>query len=131
MIELINLAVAVLALLGGFLAARGFLPHVDLFGSRPSSHLARGLVIGAISTFPRLTVWDVVWQFDAGSEVLRAVGSAPVNLVFNLLLLVSIWEILKARWLALPEEDRDQVSIWRAAFYPGGELWPRLTRKDD
>ena len=118
MLATINTALALIALGGGLLAARGYLPHVDFWTRSPGAYLARGLLLCALSAFPRLTVWDLVWHMPAMREIVAAIGASPINLGFNMLLL-GLWHILHARWLIIPPPHRRRYNVLTAAFYPG------------
>ena len=129
---LINTIIATLALLGGLLSARAFLPHVHLMGTRASDNLARGLVLSALSTFPRTFYWDVMRSFlgDKWLFVRDAMGGVAANSIFNAILLLGIYYILRARWLTVPSAERHKYNLFTAAFYPNG-IWARLSRGGD
>lgn len=121
----INTILAILALLGGGLCARAFLPHVRLFGPRPVDNLARGLLICAFSAFPRTAFWDLAWP--ALRDLLTA--GIVTNILFNGVMVIGLYYILRARWLTIPEQDRPRYNLITAAFYPSN-LFPRLRRDD-
>lgn len=129
--ELINAIVAILALVGGFLCARAYLPHISLLGSRPSEYLARGLVLSSLAVGPRSFYWDVMRHMlpDHFPKLHDLLGGISINIGFNVLLVIGIYMILKARYLTIPEEERKNYSIISAVFYPTG-LWPRLTKRE-
>ena len=117
MLATLNLFLAAILLCAGVLAARGFMPHLDFWGRSAAGYLARGLAICALSAFPRLFVWDVAWRINA--DLVMRVGPGPINMVVNLILLLGLWHILKARHLTIPEPHRGRYSIFTAPFYPG------------
>jgi hypothetical protein len=121
----VNTALAILTILGGVLCARAFLPHVRLLGPRPVDNLARGLLICAFSAFPRTAFWDLAWP--GLRDVLT--GGIATNILFNAVMVVGIYFILRARWLTIPEGDRERYNLITAAFYPSN-LFPRLRRDD-
>lgn len=121
----VNTVLAILTLLGGALCARAFLPHVRLLGPRPVDNLARGLLICAFSAFPRTAFWDLAWP---GLRDFLT-GGAVTNAVFNGVMCVGLYFILRARWLTIPEEERGRYNLITAAFYPSN-LFPRLRRDD-
>ena len=127
--DLINTLVAIMALIGGLLCARAYLPHIELMGKNPSDYLARGLVLSALSIGPRSLYWDVANHLmgDGFTQVQDALGGISINILFNLVLLWGIHSILKARYLSIPEEDRSKYTVFSAVFYPKG-LWPRMSR---
>jgi len=126
MFSTVNLVLGVMAILGGLLAARGYLPHLSLRGPSASAYLVRGLTISSFSIFPRIFVWDVLWRIDKTDNFVMSVGSAPINIVMNVVLLVGIWQILYARLLTIPGAHRSQYNIFTAPGYPGRILrFPR------
>lgn len=129
---MLSTALAIIALIGGVLSARAFLPHVNVFGRSPSSNLARGLVLAAASVGPRTFYWDVMKNFlgPNWAVVRDLMGGNTVNILFNLVLLLGIYYILKARLLTIPDEERWRYNIITAAFFPSG-IWPRLTRRGE
>lgn len=124
--DAINAALAIIALMGGFLCARAFLPHINITGNRPVDLLARGLLACGLATFPRIAFWDVAWAILG---IQSPLGIAT-NLTFNAVLLVGVYWILRARWLTIPENERPFYNIFTAAFYPSN-LFPRLRREDE
>lgn len=123
--ETLNTIIAVLTLLGGVLCGRAFLPHIKILGSRPVDNLARGLLICALSAFPRTAFWDVVWTAFP-DYVSFGIG---VNLMFNGVMLIGLYYILRARWLTIPAEVRKHYNIFTAVIYPD-TLFPRLRKED-
>lgn len=121
----INIIVASLALIGGILCGRAFLPHINILGKRPTEYLARGLFLCALSGFPRIAHWDVL------RPVTGQIWSMPgANLAFDLVMLLGIYFILKARWLTIPDDERGDYNIITAVFYPKN-IMPRLRRDSD
>lgn len=80
-------------------------------------------MICALSSFPRTAFWDLAWGLFGVSAKL------PMNLFFNLIMLLGIYFILRARWLTIPEEDRWEYNIFTAVVYPD-TLFPRLRKED-
>ncbi len=123
MAETANTILALLTLLGGALCARAFLPHIRVLGPQPVDNLARGLLICALSAFPRTAFWDLAWP------TLRDVlpMGLATNIFFNGVMLVGMYFILRARWLTIPEKHRSRYNVITAAFYPSA-LFPSLRR---
>lgn len=119
MLTILNMLLAFTALGGGLLIARGFIPHLDVWGKTPDGYMTRGLAICALSTFPRAWVWDVMWAFPSIQETIRDIGAAPINAVANIILLIGIWHILYARLLTIPKYHRHRYNIITAPGYPG------------
>lgn len=123
--DTLNTVMAVIVVLGGLLCARAFLPHVSVFGPRPVDNLARGLVLCAMGSFPRITYWDVAWSvFGLASPL-----GLATNLIFNIVLLSGVYFILRARWLTIPEAERHKYNVFTAAWYPQN-IVPRLRQKE-
>lgn len=123
MAETANTILALLTLLGGGLCARAFLPHVRVLGPQPVDNLARGLLICAFSAFPRTAFWDLAWPSLREAIPL----GIEANILFNGVMLVGMYYILRARWLTIPEDTRSRYNVITAAFYPSA-LFPSLRK---
>ena len=119
----LNGGFALLVLAGALLCARAFVPHLRMNDYEATGALARGLILCALGTFPRVAVWDVIY----GLWGVAPPSGLAFNIPFHLLILAGLYYILKARWLSLPERERDRYNIITAVFYPD-DVWMRPKR---
>ena len=113
MIEL-NIALSIVVLFLGLLVVRAYAPHMSLLRvADPVSWLARGFVMLNAAFILRTFYWDVIWWW---------IGNTPsdpsVNIWLNLGVVFSQLCALKARHLAIPQNERGRFNIFTCAFYP-------------
>lgn len=121
----LNEATALFAVVIMGLVARGFIPLVFTHQKDDIlSYLSKGVAVLVASQVLRLVYWD--WVHSAGLRYypelwetwLAMSRQLAVNVVPNLMLVCAGYYFLKARWLLIPDEDRDKWSILSAPFYP-------------
>ena len=116
----LNAIISVLAVAGMVAIAWGYRPSLR---SRASAtwYFTWGWLLLAISTGGRRLWWDVVWANSVQPDQLADPGGMIIiNLVFNALVLVSVWFGLKARQLLLPHHEQAAWPWWKAWAHPSG-----------
>jgi len=112
MIE-VNLAVALLCILGGGLVVRAYMPHIDWRNPVPADYLAASMGIALLAHLGGAGYRDIYLSFFLGSDV-----SQGSDTVVNLVITFSEYLALRARLLTIPARDRKGRNFITAAWYP-------------
>lgn len=112
---------ALLAFVMAVMVVRGYWPLVR-FGERSwEAHSIRGIAILVCAVILRLAWWDILRMLGPGwIDIARALGGGQVNVVFNLMMAVAFFELLRGRACLIPEVARKGWHWWNAWLYPRG-----------
>jgi hypothetical protein len=133
--DMVNNIVAIATGIVLLLAWRGFVGHTLSWRGTPRSatfHLALGTCALIWAVIFRMAYWDVapvafeVVEPGLWGEWAAAVGWTDVNIIFDALLLFGSWHLLRALQMLVPEEERHLWPMWRAPFYPQGNVLERF-----
>lgn len=123
----LNAFLALISALGGILVAIAYLPHVSLFGLSPASNIVRAATLAGLAYYPRALYWDVYW-FAMGYKV----SNPLLNCAVSALIILSVYFALRARYLAIPDEERGEYNIITAIRYPNKmRFWIASRGSDD
>ena len=92
-------------------------------------YFAMSVVVLAGSMALRRIYWDVMWVMarrytpETATRWSDMTDAASINIVFNALVLVSIYCSLKARQLLLPEDEQARWPWWKAWAHPSLLWW--------
>ena len=124
----LNAIVAVLTVAGMMAIAWGYRASLRHRGTA-TWYFAMGVAVLAGSMGLRRIYWDVVWTMARRHTPETAfwwsdiTGATNINIVFNSLVLASIYCSLKARQLLLPEDEQARWPWWRAWAHPSLLWW--------
>lgn len=124
MLTAINEVTAIIAGLSFALVLKGLLPGVKEPMNTAVEYLSRGIFVIGGAIFARFLYWDVIHEiirnfFPESLNTSRYVGTS-LNSVWNLLLILGAWFVLRALLERVPEEDRKKWNVLTVAFYPRG-----------
>ena len=117
--EFVAAALSVLQVAGLILVGRGFWPMLRNSDSRQVYHMAWGVVVMVAAISARTIYWDILPVLLQGAWVDGGpLGRSVPNIVFGVMILVSLWHKLRLLLVMIPEEDRGRYSMLSAPFYP-------------
>ncbi|MGR3821625.1 MAG: hypothetical protein ACU0A5_03515 [Salipiger marinus] len=113
-------ATALATLLIGLWAARAYIPNLLASMTPPAAHLAWGFFFVAFGAIGRSVYWSFgrVVTGDEWPFVRDLLGGLNINMGFELCLIVGLLLILRARLLAIPEDDRPAYNLFTCVTYP-------------
>ena len=118
MIEIFHITSLFLLILAG-LAARAFIPNLYSQMTPAAGSLAWGFFWFCFGGIGRSFFW--AWLRVLAGEhwltVRNAVGGLHANVAFDLAMIFGLYLILRARLLAIPEEERGKWNIITACTY--------------
>lgn len=115
-----NVITAVIAIVMLGMVARGYVPLLSIKMARWAVWVFVGVIILSLSTFFRQGYWDLA-QYVTGArwdDVRAALGGQRISSVFNIGVIVACYAFLKARFLLLPEDEREGWHWWNAWHHP-------------
>lgn len=130
-----NITAIALLIMAGFVA-RAYIPTLRSKLTPPANALTWGFFFFALGSVGRSAYWSLARVFlgDHWPVVKAALGDLNFNLVFDLFLILGFYCALRARLLALPEEDRRTRNIFTCVTYPEpfrlSVLW-RVKERDE
>ena len=110
---MLDVAVALVAIVGVYLVNRAYAPHVSWRNPQPSDYLAIAIGVLLNACMIRIVYWDVYWILKGG-----IMSNPSFNIFINLAVIVAEITALKARLMMIPEYHRDRFNVLTCAFYP-------------
>lgn len=119
MIDFHNVTAGVLVLMS-LLAGRAYLPNLLADMTPPACSLAWGFVSFSAGSVGRVVYWSFprLVLGDDWPRAAQALGGLNVNILFEVFMIVGVYLILRARYLAIPEEDRGDYNVFTCVTYP-------------
>lgn len=116
----LNAIISLLAVAGMVAIAWGYRPSLRA-RSTATWYFTWGWLLMALSTGGRRFWWDVIWSHTAQEgQLADPISTVAINLIFNGLILVSVWFGLKARQMLLPPHEQADWPWWKAWAHPSG-----------
>ncbi|WP_417724546.1 hypothetical protein [Salipiger sp.] len=111
---------AMATLILGLWTARAYIPNLLATMTPPAAHLAWGFFFFALGSIGRSVYWSFgrIVMGDGWPAVREMLGGLNANMLFEMCLIVGLTLILRARLLAIPDEDRPNYNIITCITYP-------------
>ena len=111
---------------------RGLLPHSLIKSEGPTYRLSAGINFMLAAYIARSFYWEVVpvaLRFVHPSAWISWYGytGLAINMIFSLLFLRGLSHLLVLLWLLIPNEDRNEWTLWTAPWYPNHNFFTRLS----
>lgn len=130
-----NITAIALLIMGGFVA-RAYIPTLRSRMTPPATALTWGFFFFSLGSVGRSAYWSLgrVLMGDHWLTLRDALGGLTINVAFDAFLILGFYCALRARLLALPEEDRRTRNIFTCVTYPEpfrlSVLW-RVKERDE
>jgi len=111
---------ALVTLILGLWVARAYIPNLLAQMTPPAASLAWGFFFFALGSIGRAVYWSFgrVVLGEQWAGVREALGGLNINMAFEAFLLAGLVLILRARLLAIPENERPFYNLLTCVTYP-------------
>ena len=111
---------ALVTLILGLWVARAYIPNLLAQMTPPAASLSWGFFFFALGSIGRAVYWSFgrVILGEQWTGVREALGGLNINMAFEVFLVAGLVLILRARLLAIPENERPAYNLLTCVTYP-------------